>query len=76
MQTMQTMETKPNKPLYKVTLCWYGENHTFYRHASNEDAAWKLACNALGRRLGVTFGAVMLGTEKSDRKKCVKAVSV
>jgi hypothetical protein len=46
------------KPLYKTVLNWYGESHTYWRHASTETGAFLYALRAHAEKVGQSLSRV------------------
>jgi NMD protein affecting ribosome stability and mRNA decay len=44
--------------LYRISICHYGENHVFYKHASSEKHALYLAIMSLEQKLKLTKHAL------------------
>ena len=55
------------KQLYKITLNYHGNDHTFHRHANSEDHALRLACMALADEANTTMMSIF-NYYISDRK--------
>ena len=55
------------KQLYKITLNYHGNDHTFHRHANGEDHALRLACMALADEANTTMMSIF-NYYISDRK--------
>lgn len=51
-------QVRPRK-LYKVTLCYYGENFSFFRHASTRDQAANFAIRGLEKKKGYMAGTLL-----------------
>jgi len=58
--------------LYKVTLCWYGENHIFHRVAAIRSTAITLARRAFEKKMGLESGSTIAYFKKSGMVKAVK----
>ena len=47
-----------NKQLFKITLNYHGNDHSFHRHANGEDHALRLACMALADEANTTMMSI------------------
>ena len=49
---------KAEKTLYRIDINWYGETHTFYRYANDEQIALALGVLALAKKVQQSKAAV------------------
>jgi len=47
------------KQLFKISLNYHGQTHTYHRHAKSEDHALRLACMALADEANTTMMPIL-----------------
>jgi hypothetical protein len=61
------------KKLYKISLCYYGENHKFFKYAFSEKIAENLAVRSLETKLRISKGYLTAYFKsRTDHKKITK----
>ena len=55
---MKTTKKTTKKTLYRIDINWYGEAHTFYRYANDEQIALALGVLALTKKVQQSKAAV------------------
>lgn len=61
------MKTDSQRPLYKISLNWYGEVHILYRHAKSRGKALTLGVRGLEKKLGKESGSCYMYFVGKDR---------